>query len=110
MAPGCLLLCRPRPPASCSWELHLAARLALHPLPALCPSHRSEVYALWSERLNWPEWFGMIEELGFSEQTEDVVALNMWYRWGEQGLMAVGQAAGRGRWVAHTFSAGWQPR
>lgn len=41
----------------------------------------SEVYALWSERLNWPEWFGMIEELGFSEQTEDVVALNMWYRW-----------------------------
>ncbi|PRW20274.1 cyclase dehydrase [Chlorella sorokiniana] len=41
----------------------------------------SEVYALWSERLNWPEWFGMIEELGFMQDSQDVVALNMWYRW-----------------------------
>ncbi|KAI7836021.1 hypothetical protein COHA_010105 [Chlorella ohadii] len=40
-----------------------------------------EVYALWSDRLNWPEWFGMIEELGFNEEHQDVVALNMWYRW-----------------------------
>lgn len=62
-----------------------AAASATHRRPARrpAPPARSEVYALWSDRLNWPEWFGMIEELGFSEEREDVVALNMWYRWGE---------------------------
>ncbi len=54
------------------------------PICSFCPPARREVYALWSDRLNWPEWFGMIEELGFNEEHQDVVALNMWYRWGER--------------------------
>ncbi|PSC70811.1 cyclase dehydrase [Micractinium conductrix] len=41
----------------------------------------SEVYALWEDRLNWPSWFTMIEEVGFQEGEEDLCALNMWYRW-----------------------------
>lgn len=41
----------------------------------------SEVYALWADRLNWPDWFGMIEEVGFREGDDDLCALNMWYRW-----------------------------
>ncbi|KAL4420738.1 hypothetical protein ABPG75_010394 [Micractinium tetrahymenae] len=41
----------------------------------------SEVYALWADRLNWPDWFGMIEEIGFREGDDDLCALNMWYRW-----------------------------
>ncbi|KAL4451345.1 hypothetical protein ABPG77_009417 [Micractinium sp. CCAP 211/92] len=41
----------------------------------------SEVYALWADRLNWPDWFGMIEEVGFREDDDSLCALNMWYRW-----------------------------
>jgi hypothetical protein len=41
------------------------------------------VYALWADRLNWTDWFGMIESVGFKEGDEGVCALNMWYRWGE---------------------------
>ena len=41
------------------------------------------MYALWADRLNWPEWFEAIEEVGFREGVDDVCALNIWYRWGE---------------------------
>ncbi|EFN50851.1 hypothetical protein CHLNCDRAFT_141763 [Chlorella variabilis] len=52
-----------------------------HELVARVERPISEVYALWENRLNWPEWFGMIEEVGFKEGDDDVCALNLWYRW-----------------------------
>jgi hypothetical protein len=65
----------------------LAALPTRRPSPPLRPPGRSEVYALWENRLNWPEWFGMIEDVGFTEGAEDVCALNMWYRWGEHAVL-----------------------
>lgn len=52
-----------------------------HELVARVQRPLSEVYALWADRLNWTDWFGMIESVGFKEGDEGVCALNMWYRW-----------------------------
>lgn len=41
------------------------------------------MYGLWAQRVHWPDWFSMIEEVGFREGDPDACALNMWYRWGE---------------------------
>lgn len=54
------------------------------------------MYALWADRLNWPEWFHMIEEVGFKEGEEDMCALNMWYRFGERGRAVPAGAVSRG--------------
>ena len=67
-----------------SYQRHSSATPTLPPCPTRPPARLcSEVYALWADRLNWPHWFSMIEEVGFKEGDDDICALNMWYRWGE---------------------------
>ncbi|KAL6777899.1 hypothetical protein ACKKBG_A16130 [Auxenochlorella protothecoides x Auxenochlorella symbiontica] len=38
-------------------------------------------YSIWSDRLNWLQWFDMIEEVGFHEDDPSLVSAFYMYRW-----------------------------
>jgi hypothetical protein len=43
----------------------------------------ADVYAVWANRLNWMQWFDMIDEVGFHEEEPAYMSMYLWYRWGE---------------------------
>lgn len=43
----------------------------------------ADVYKVWHNRLNWMQWFDMIEEVGFHEEEPTYISMYLWYRWGE---------------------------
>lgn len=43
----------------------------------------ADCYKVWQNRLNWMQWFGMIDEVGFHEEQPSYISMYLWYRWGE---------------------------
>ena len=41
----------------------------------------SDCYKIWDFRLNWMQWFDMIDEIGFHEEEPSYMSMYMWYRW-----------------------------
>jgi uncharacterized membrane protein len=41
----------------------------------------SDCYKVWDSRLNWMQWFDMIDEIGFHEEEPSYMSMYMWYRW-----------------------------
>lgn len=41
----------------------------------------SDCYKVWDSRLNWMQWFDMIDEVGFHEEEPSYMSMYMWYRW-----------------------------
>lgn len=41
----------------------------------------SDCYKVWDSRLNWMQWFEMIDEIGFHEEEPSYMSMYMWYRW-----------------------------
>lgn len=102
--------CHWKPPASPLLRA-VATPPAHHPSAAAAAAARSEVYALWAQRIHWPDWFGFVEEIGFKEGDDSVCALNLWYRWGERyrrALLACGNRVGtRGSGACACWTPGW---
>lgn len=44
----------------------------------------ADVYKIWDNRLNWMQWFDMIDEVGFHEEQPKYISMYLWYRWGKQ--------------------------
>lgn len=42
-----------------------------------------DCFKVWSNRLNWMQWFDPIDEMGFHEEEPAYVSMYLWYRWGE---------------------------
>jgi len=40
-----------------------------------------DCYKVWDSRLNWMQWFDMIDEIGFHEEEPSYMSMYMWYRW-----------------------------
>lgn len=47
----------------------------------------SDVYKIWHNRLNWMQWFDMIEEVGFHEEEPTYISMYLWYQWGRYHLI-----------------------
>jgi len=43
----------------------------------------ADCYKVWHNRLNWMQWFTMIDEVGFHEEEPSYMSMYLWYRWGE---------------------------
>lgn len=41
----------------------------------------SDCYDIWESRLNWMQWFTMIDEIGFHEEEPSYMSMYLWYRW-----------------------------
>jgi uncharacterized membrane protein len=41
----------------------------------------SDCYKIWDNRLNWMQWFDMIDEVGFHEEEPSYISMYLWYRW-----------------------------
>jgi hypothetical protein len=42
-----------------------------------------DAYRVWDNRLNWMQWFDMIDEVGFHEEHPSYISMYLWYRWGK---------------------------
>lgn len=42
-----------------------------------------DCYQVWDNRLNWMQWFDMIDEVGFHEEEPSYISMYLWYRWGK---------------------------
>ncbi len=40
-----------------------------------------DCYKVWESRINWMQWFDMIDEVGFHEEEPSYMSMYMWYRW-----------------------------
>jgi len=40
-----------------------------------------DCYKVWESRINWLQWFDMIDEVGFHEEEPSYMSMYMWYRW-----------------------------
>jgi len=41
----------------------------------------ADCYKIWDNRLNWMQWFEMIDEVGFHEEEPSYISMYLWYRW-----------------------------
>lgn len=41
----------------------------------------ADCYKIWDNRLNWMQWFDMIDEVGFHEEEPSYISMYLWYRW-----------------------------
>ena len=49
----------------------------------------ADVYKIWDNRLNWMQWFDMIDEVGFHEEEPSYISMYLWYRWGKLGNLSI---------------------
>ncbi|KAK2079286.1 hypothetical protein QBZ16_002977 [Prototheca wickerhamii] len=58
-----------------------------HEIKMVVDAPIEKCFAIWSDRLNWLQWFDMIEEVGFHEDDPGLVSAFYMYRWAKSPFL-----------------------